>query len=104
MIDKISNKVAYAVVSFEVLQNLVDQRIGTGVTARTTKGCTNTITNHSGTKLIGPALSPTRGIFQQGVTSMLCAPILHSLAGDSFIRANNTIDGMAFKQLRTGIF
>jgi hypothetical protein len=35
---------------------------------------------------------------------MLCAPILHSLGIDSLIRANNAIDGMAFKQLRTGIF
>jgi hypothetical protein len=34
---------------------------------------------------------------------MLCAPILHSLASDSFVWANNTIDGMAFKQLRTGV-
>jgi hypothetical protein len=34
---------------------------------------------------------------------MLCAPILHSLARDSFIRANNAIDGIAFKQLRIGI-
>jgi hypothetical protein len=32
-----------------------------------------------------------------GRGSMLCAPILHSLGGDSFIRANNAIDGMAFK-------
>jgi hypothetical protein len=34
---------------------------------------------------------------------MVCAPILYSLASDGFIRANNTIDGMTFKQLRTGI-
>jgi hypothetical protein len=32
-----------------------------------------------------------------GRGSMLCAPILHSLGGDSFIRTNNAIDGMAFK-------
>jgi hypothetical protein len=46
-----------------VLQISVDQRIGTGATARTTKGCTNIITNHSGTKLIQPRASPTRGLF-----------------------------------------
>jgi hypothetical protein len=39
-----------------------------------------------------------------GQGSMLCAPILHSLGSDGFIRANNAIDGMAFKQLRTGFF
>src|SRR6476660_9018924 len=32
-----------------------------------------------------------------GRGSMLCAPILHSRGGDGFIRANNAIDGMAFK-------
>jgi hypothetical protein len=34
---------------------------------------------------------------------MLCVPIPHSLRIDSPIRANDAIDGMAFKQLRTGI-
>ena len=29
--------------------------------------------------------------------SMLCAPILHSLGGDSFIGANTAIDAMAFE-------
>jgi hypothetical protein len=32
---------------------------------------------------------------------VFCAPILHSLGSDSLIRANNAINGMAFKQLRT---
>jgi PRC-barrel domain len=88
MIDKISGKVAYAVVSFggflgmgedyypmpwskldydtelggyrvDITENqlkgarsFLDRRIGTGTTARTTKECTSTITNHSGTNLI----------------------------------------------------
>jgi hypothetical protein len=39
-----------------------------------------------------------------GRGSILCAPILHALGSDGFVRANNAIDGMAFKQLRTGIF
>jgi hypothetical protein len=38
-------------ISSGVLQNSVNQRIGTGATARTMKGCTSTITSHSGTKL-----------------------------------------------------
>jgi hypothetical protein len=34
---------------------------------------------------------------------MFCAPILHSSGIDSLIRANDAIDGMTLKQLRTGI-
>jgi hypothetical protein len=34
---------------------------------------------------------------------MFCAPILHSFGIDSLIRANDAIDGMTLKQLRTGI-
>jgi hypothetical protein len=34
---------------------------------------------------------------------MFCAPILHSPGIDSLIRANDPIDGMTLKQLRTGI-
>src|SRR5437588_7402620 len=98
MIDKISGKVAYAVVSFggflgmgedydplpwskldydtqlggyraditenqlRALRSSLDRRIGTGAIARTTKKCTSTITNHSGTNLIDPALT-ARGLF-----------------------------------------
>jgi hypothetical protein len=98
MIDKISGKVAYAVVSFggflgmgedyyplpwskldydtqlggyaptsrsislRALRSSLDRRIGTGAIARTTKKYTSTITNHSGTNLIDPALT-TRGLF-----------------------------------------
>jgi hypothetical protein len=34
---------------------------------------------------------------------MLCAPVSYSVRGDSLIRANNAIDGMTLKQLRTRI-
>jgi hypothetical protein len=34
---------------------------------------------------------------------MLCAPIPHSFRINSLIRANDAIDGMTLKQLRTGI-
>jgi hypothetical protein len=39
----------------------------------------------------------TRLLTAIGRGSMLCAPLLHSLGSDSFIWANNAIDGMAFK-------
>jgi hypothetical protein len=34
---------------------------------------------------------------------MPCAPIPDALRSNSLIRADNTIDGMTLKQLRTGI-
>jgi hypothetical protein len=45
----------------------------------------------------------TKGKLVEGLGSMLCAPISYSLRGDSLIRANNAINGMTLKQLRTGI-
>jgi hypothetical protein len=35
---------------------------------------------------------------------MLCAPILHSLGGDSFIRANNAIDGNVIVAFLMAVF
>jgi hypothetical protein len=39
-----------------------------------------------------------------GLGSMLCAPIPHSLRSDSLIRTHDAINGMTLEQLRTGIF
>jgi hypothetical protein len=49
------------------------------------------------------SLPPGGSGLRDGLGSMLCAPIPHSLSRDSLIRTDDAINGMTLEQLRTGI-